>query len=586
MKKFWLLVLVLSTGFRAQADALLTSWLTTYSGQYARVYTTTNNRNNGSSATTWANQSLPVYADTAAVLSSTSWVYVRAADLPSYVTGPWLNPQGVPGQFSPTNQHLINRFPRVPTSQAGTKTISGTGYSGLYVNGVAIFNFTDGKAWDPTNAAVVSGPHNQATYYWHRNAPVGEGFNFDYPLGHQNPAGVYHTHQQPIALRYQLGDHVDYNSTTKNYAESTSTNLAHSPIMGWAYDGYPIYGPYGYSISNNAANGVRRMVSGYVQRDGKNGTDNLTNNLNTIPAWYARFRLAHFGGSYSTTAPQARATVAGTNTLGTYGEDFSYYGDLTNSATGKAYVMGTNTFDLDEYNGRWCVTPEYPGGTYAYFLTVDASGTSAYPYAIAYEYYGAVSGGSVSAISEAVTTNFLGGPDAALKLNTPVVNSNYVVTLTWSSTEGGTYQVESATNSSTWTVQKSGLGATVGVSTTTNFTSSGATGTNYVRVLRTALASYDAVGGGTGIIGQTNVQTWVVTAYVSGTNAVLGNATYSSGNFIFNLTGTSGASYVIQTTTNLASGTWTPVYTNTAPFSFTNPGSTAYTQRFFRAVTP
>ena len=26
---------------------------------------------------------------------------------------------------------------------------------------------------------------------------------------------------------------------------------------------------------------------------------------------------------------------------------------------------------LDEHNGRWCITPEYPNGTYAYFCTVD-----------------------------------------------------------------------------------------------------------------------------------------------------------------------------------------------------------------------
>ena len=26
---------------------------------------------------------------------------------------------------------------------------------------------------------------------------------------------------------------------------------------------------------------------------------------------------------------------------------------------------------LDENNGRFCVTPEYPNGTYAYFTTID-----------------------------------------------------------------------------------------------------------------------------------------------------------------------------------------------------------------------
>ena len=36
---------------------------------------------------------------------------------------------------------------------------------------------------------------------------------------------------------------------------------------------------------------------------------------------------------------------------------------------------------LDQNNGRFCVTPEYPNGTYAYFSTVDkASFEPTFPY--------------------------------------------------------------------------------------------------------------------------------------------------------------------------------------------------------------
>ena len=37
------------------------------------------------------------------------------------------------------------------------------------------------------------------------------------------------------------------------------------------------------------------------------------------------------------------------------------------------YVFTTNADEtyLDEHNGRFCITPEYPNGTYAYFCTVD-----------------------------------------------------------------------------------------------------------------------------------------------------------------------------------------------------------------------
>lgn len=536
-------VILLSTP-RVFADPQLTSWLTSYSAQYARAYTNTAKRTSGTSVTVWSGQSTPSYADIPYVAYSSSWVYVRAADLPSYVIGPWLNPQGVMGNFYPANQHELDRFPRSPSVQSGTKTISGTGYSGLYVNGIAIFNFTDGKAWDPTNLVIASGPHNKSTFYWHRNAPVGEGYNFDYGLGHQNPGGVYHTHQQPIALRYELGDHVDYNSSTKNYSESTNAVTQHSPIIGWAYDGYPIYGPYGYSVSNDASSGIRRMVSGYVLRTGALGTDNLTNNLNTIPAWYARFRQAHFGGSYSTSTTQTRPSCSSTNYLGTFAEDYSYYGDLTNPATSQLYVMGTNTFDLDVYNGRWCVTPDFPGGTYAYFLDIDTNGTAAYPYAIAYEYYGSATGNSVTSITEPVTTNFYGGADTALTLNSPTANSSYVVSLVWSSTEGGTYQVESSTNQSNWTVEKTGVTAAVGVTTATNYTSSVSNGTVYVRLTRTALASYDDDGGGSGVVAQTNVQSFLI-----------GNDPPTVLNPIPNLTNTYGSAF----TYTFASNTFTDI---------------------------
>ncbi len=48
------------------------------------------------------------------------------------------------------------------------------------------------------------------------------------------------------------------------------------------------------------------------------------------------------------------------------------------------------TGDLDQYNGRWCVTPEYPSGTYAYFVATDSSGSPAYPFVVGPYYYGTV----------------------------------------------------------------------------------------------------------------------------------------------------------------------------------------------------
>jgi hypothetical protein len=64
--------------------------------------------------------------------------------------------------------------------------------------------------------------------------------------------------------------------------------------------------------------------------------------------------------------------------------------------------------DLDQYNGRFVVTPEYPNGTYAYFTTIDAAGAAVYPYIIGPQYYGIVSadnlpGGTITVPGDVVT---------------------------------------------------------------------------------------------------------------------------------------------------------------------------------------
>ena len=44
-----------------------------------------------------------------------------------------------------------------------------------------------------------------------------------------------------IALRSLLGDHVDFNATTKAYNENTNLMTAHSPILGWMRDGFRLF---------------------------------------------------------------------------------------------------------------------------------------------------------------------------------------------------------------------------------------------------------------------------------------------------------------------------------------------------------
>ena len=52
------------------------------------------------------------------------------------------------------------------------------------------------------------------------------------------------------------------------------------------------------------------------------------------------------------------------------------------------YIYDSSVGTLDEFNGKFAVTPEYPNGTYAYFMSEDSSGNPAYPYAVGPKFYG------------------------------------------------------------------------------------------------------------------------------------------------------------------------------------------------------
>jgi hypothetical protein len=477
----------LTVAIPAQAqDPRTNCWFTTYAGQYARIYTNTSMQLSGTPLTTWSNgsmsQTLPSYCGVQEVYSSSNWVYVRSTGLASYTMGPWYLNSAHTQLFPnlPTNQQTLYRFPRTNGVPA-TKTANGGGQIGVFVDGVAMFNSWDAYTWDPT---METDTQNYSGY-WNRDAYVNEGVTFDAGYAHQQNTGTYHYHADPIALRYLLGDHVDYSAATKTYSEDTNVPTKHSPILAWVADGVPLYGPYGYSNPTNASSGIRRMVSGYVIRNGEDGTSNLTaNGRTTIPQWAVRL--------YSNVSSnQPGPNVSSSYPLGRYMEDNDYLGDDINSNTGTNYQQGVD-FDLDQYNGRWCVTPEFPSGVYAYFVAIDSTGTPVFPYNIGRGYYGDPVGGTVSTISETVATNFLGYTNLVSTLNAPTVK-NGSVTLTWSALEGGNYEVQSTTNiaNSSWTTLASAVSPNEITGSYTNVTPASE---NFYRVARTAVASYDGAG--------------------------------------------------------------------------------------------
>jgi len=65
----------------------------------------------------------------------------------------------------------------------------------------------------------------------------------------------------------------------------------------------------------------------------------------------------------------------------------------------------------------------------------------------------------------------------------------------------------------------------------------------------------------------------------------LGAIALSGNTFVFQVPGDAGQTFVIETTTDLtASAAWVPVYTNAAPFWFTNSSTAGDRQRFYRTI--
>ncbi|SNT38306.1 YHYH protein [Granulicella rosea] len=292
------------------------------------------------------------------------------------------------------------------TSSTGTTTGGGTGGS------------TNSSGWTGGGDGI-----------WRRNAVYAEAVTFDPCNAHQPGSGEYHYHDNPICLRYQLGDNVQKlgsSDLNPQYAE-VSANFTHSPILGWTWDGYPVYGPYGYSNPASATSGVRRMVSSYSLR-------NITVRQ-TLPAWAA----AAQNMSTTLTPEQYGPVVSTTYPLGRYIEDFDY-------------TAGAG--DLDQYNGRFTVTPDFPNGTYAYFVTIDSTGAPAFPYYIASQFYGTASGGAVSAVTETTTTYFNNGTIAVGSSANPTVYSwltkyaaQYAKVISESNTAAGAQTTWSGTTS-------------------------------------------------------------------------------------------------------------------------------------------
>lgn len=148
--------------------------------------------------------------------------------------------------------------------------------------------------------------------FWNRDRR--SGWNYEALSGHIN-LGVdqNNAHVQPTGAYH-------YHSNPTGLAKLLKDDGSRMVLVGWAADGFPIYTAYGLSDPMSPSSRVKKMTSSYQLKTG--------------------VRSGGPGGRYD----------------GRFTEDYEYQ---------------KGTGDLDECNGRFGVTPEFPAGIYHYYITEE-----------------------------------------------------------------------------------------------------------------------------------------------------------------------------------------------------------------------
>ncbi|WP_141215660.1 YHYH protein [Hahella sp. CCB-MM4] len=266
-----------------------------------------------------------------------------------------------PGPTCPENTDKIGYFPEAP-SESGSDCETGLGVVGYAINGVSIFNWDDGQSYNREDV-------------WHTLAPVAEAYDVDICGGHA-ANGEYHHHFYSSCWAEVAGDEGN----------------GHSPIYGYAADGYPIYGPW--HDTGVVAQSCWKKRDYSASSETGCGTDGE--------------RSCQLVDEYDISKGVTTVSRDGPTTSGTYislsqnsfdtGEGFfreDYYYDPDCSDDGEAY--------LDEHNGH-----DHGDYGYHYHLTVTSATdmTPAFPFT-----FGPTFKGSLSSIAITSCGGLLpGGP--------------------------------------------------------------------------------------------------------------------------------------------------------------------------------
>lgn len=211
---------------------------------------------------------------------------IEANGIADHETGAFPN-RGNPNSIR--EQSYVFQVPAKPKANESFTPLRRGGLMGVAINGVP---------FDPGTADFWDRDPNSR---WNYEAIAGKDWlGIDLANAHVQPNGAYHYHGIPTKLVERLGG---------------PRKFVH---IGWAADGFPIYGQYAPENPNDLSSNLKKMTGSYRLKKGS--------------------RPDGPGGKFD----------------GTFVEDYEY-------------VKGLG--DLDEANGRFGKTPEFPEGTYYYVVT-------------------------------------------------------------------------------------------------------------------------------------------------------------------------------------------------------------------------
>ena len=235
--------------------------------------------------------------------------------IPNHEVGRFPN-QNNPNTIS--EQNVNQRFTLCPVIVSETgESVRGQSQAIAYaINSVKFDPATAGRCNDDGECSLAQGQGK-----WNIEALGHETFDFgdDMNHAHVQPNGAYHYHGMPELL-------IDFLGENKGMT-----------LVGWASDGFPVYARYGFSDPNNINSSVIPLRTSFKLKDQPDSGR---------PSTLTKLIGGKQGSSYPNTPIP----------MGAFTQDFEY-------------IEGYG--DLDQCNGRYGVTPEFPEGIYYYVVSDD-----------------------------------------------------------------------------------------------------------------------------------------------------------------------------------------------------------------------